>query len=175
MTSPASTRCPSSMSTADDLARDLGRHRGLAPRDDVAGRVEDRSNGRRRRRTARGGSDFRCGGAPGCNSAAGTATNRMTARSGDGKADGAGAHHQPRAPRRVQRSDGLLAVEPQLFEQRRLIGHRRLQSARRMLTIPDVETLCSLTVPKYTRFAGARHVARETAARHAQTDARRHR
>ena len=42
MISSRSTRCPSSISDVDDLARDLRRHRGLAARDDVARRIEDR-------------------------------------------------------------------------------------------------------------------------------------
>ena len=106
-----------------DLARDLGRHRGLAPRDDVAGRVEYRSNGRRRRRKARGGSDFRCGGDARLQLFRRHGHEPHDGENGDGKADGAGAQHQPRAPRRVQRGNGLLAVEPQLIEERCLIGH----------------------------------------------------
>ena len=34
-----------------------------------------------------------------------------------------GLDHQPRAPRRVQRGDGLLPVEAQLTEERCLVGH----------------------------------------------------
>ena len=88
-----------------DLARDLGRHRGLAPRDDVAGRVEYRSNGRRRRRKARGGSDFRCGGDARLQLLRRHGDEPHGGENGDGKADRAGARPSATcaAPRAAQR------------------------------------------------------------------------
>jgi hypothetical protein len=43
-----------------DFARDLGRHGGLPAGNDIARRVENRSNGRRRGGRTLGGKDFLC-------------------------------------------------------------------------------------------------------------------